>query len=157
MIFYFAYGANCNTNSMDIRCPHSTILGPATLPNYKLAFRYHADLELEYNSSVSGLLWSITTDDLLALDKFESVPHYYIRHLIWVFPDSFKNIPVDQLNGNDGVEAWVYEMVNKDFSGYPSEKYWDLCWDGYEANNVNTLQLEHAYNSVVDVVIYPTK
>jgi len=132
---------------MQVRCPESKILCPAYLRDHQLVFRIHADIESKSNTEVHGILWETTEGDLEILDKFEGVPRYYIRHLVWVYPSSFENIPVNQIT-NHAVKAWVYEMVNKNFYDYPSERYWNICWDGYEANNINTLQLERAYSSI---------
>ena len=148
-IFYFSYGANCNSESMARRCPESKILSKAKILDYQLVFRLHADIELDYGSDVYGLLWEVSEDDLAALDKFEGVPVYYIKHLIWVYPESYDNIPPEHLHDNNAVKAWVYEMVNKNTYDFPSEKYWETCLDGYLNNQLDVYQLDFAIESVI--------
>ncbi len=37
---YFAYGSNINLDQMAQRCPEAEVVGPVTLPDHELLFRY---------------------------------------------------------------------------------------------------------------------
>ena len=39
-------------------------------------------------------------------------------------------------------------MVNKDEYNYPSDRYWNICIDGYNNNNIGTSQLDIAYSNI---------
>mgnify|MGYP003338616980 CR=1 FL=1 len=130
--FYFAYGMNTNLDSMASRCPTAQIMGAASLEGYRFLFRRHADVELDYGSSVEGVLWEITDEDLDNLDILEGFPSYYIRSRAWV-----------EYN-NKWYVAWVYQMADQSYQDQPSWGYVDMCREGYEQNGVNTRQIDEA-------------
>lgn len=130
--YYFAYGMNTNLDSMRQRCPAAQVLGAARLDGYQFAFRRHADVELEYGSSVTGVLWEVTDDDLYNLDTFEGFPTYYIRSRAWV-----------EHNGEWYI-AWIYQMVDQTYIAAPSLSYVHMCLEGYSQNNVDSTQIEMA-------------
>ena len=129
---YFGYGMNTNKYQMASRCPTAKVVGPAILPGYKFAFRGHADVELDWESQVEGVLWDIGDQDLIALDRLEGFPTYYLRQRAWV----------ESENGY-GV-AWVYMMNDQDYVSNPSKGYYDMCFEGYTQHNVPTEQLTNA-------------
>ena len=96
---YFAYGANMASAGMEERCASPAMLGVATVPGYqfRIANRGYATMVPDPGSVVCGLLWSLTDDDLTALDQYEGVPAGdYLRTTIEV---SFRG---------DQLEAQVY-------------------------------------------------
>ncbi len=127
--YYFAYGMNTNLDSMSNRCPAAELLGPARLDGYRFVFRRHADVELSYNDSVDGVLWSIDDDDLDSLDVLEGFPNYYIRSRAWVEHNDRWYI------------AWVYQMQDQSYLCEPSPSYVEMCLEGYSQNNVNNRQI----------------
>mgnify|MGYP003345597873 CR=1 FL=1 len=92
---YFAYGANTNLDNMSYRCPNADVLGPAQIFGYRLVFRGCADIEMDENGEVNGVLWLISDDDLESLDQFEGFPHYYLRQRVWI-------------NYNDELQKYLY-------------------------------------------------
>jgi gamma-glutamylcyclotransferase len=74
---YFAYGANLNLEGMSWRCPGAKLVGPATLPDYRLIFRGVADIVRKGGCSVPGAVWELTPDCEKALDRFEGFPTLY--------------------------------------------------------------------------------
>ena len=101
-------------------------------------------------SDVVGVLWEMTREDLETLDVFESVPTYYIRHMVWVYPDSDTDIPDEHIHNNQCIKAWVYEMVDKDEHSYPTQSYWECCNEGYHANGIHLDQLDNAVRMISD-------
>ena len=77
---YFSYGSNMASAGMAERCAAPSVLGVATVPGYRfgIAKQGYATMVPEPGSSVHGLLWSLTEEDLAALDHYEGVPagHY---------------------------------------------------------------------------------
>ena len=130
--YYFAYGMNTNLDSMAHRCPTATVMGAARLEGYRFVFRQHADVELDYGSSVEGVLWEITDDDLESLDAFEGFPTYYIRSRAWVEHEGKWYV------------AWVYQMADQSYDCKPNLSYVHMCMEGYQQNGVSTLQIESA-------------
>ena len=64
-----AYGSNLSISQMALRCPDAEIIGTGKLMDYKLIFRYHADIEPHNGSCVPVLIWSITPADEVRLDR----------------------------------------------------------------------------------------
>lgn len=131
--YYFAYGMNTNLGSMAHRCPTATCLGAATLPGYRFQFRYHADVELDIDCQVEGVLWEVDDDNIAELDILEGFPRYYLRQRVWV------NHP--QVGW---VISWVYTMTEQDYITAPAASYLHMCREGYRQNDVDTHQIEEA-------------
>ena len=51
---------NTNVGEMRYRCPGAECIGSASIANYKLAFRTHADIEESQGSEIKGVVWQIT-------------------------------------------------------------------------------------------------
>ena len=87
---YFSYGSNMASAGMRERCASPAVLGVATVPDhqFRIAERGYATMVPEPGSAVYGLLWSLTEEDLAALDEYEGVPAGdYVRRTI---PVSFQ-------------------------------------------------------------------
>jgi gamma-glutamylcyclotransferase (GGCT)/AIG2-like uncharacterized protein YtfP len=130
--YYFGYGMNTNNSGMASRCPTAINLGAAVLPGYRFVFRGHADVELDLEGEVHGVLWEIGEGDLASLDRLEGFPKYYLRQRAWV-------------DTPEGVcQAWVYMMNDQDFISKPYEGYYQMCYEGYRENEVDVTQLIEA-------------
>lgn len=86
-IAYFAYGSNLDSQRMIERCPGAQCLGPALCPNAAVQFRKYITLIPHISRSVPGLLYALTPDDVVALDRFESYPDHYMRYRIVLSDD----------------------------------------------------------------------
>lgn len=137
-----AYGMNTNLMGMRRRCPAAIPMGSAVLPNHKLKFRLHADIEPDVTSDVVGVLWEISQDDLIELDALEGFPTYYTRKTVEVY------------HNDTWVDAIVYMMNDQGYEREPDRSYLDCCIEGYIANNISTDQLETAYYSSLCSVEY---
>lgn len=134
---YLAFGMNTNLNGMSHRCPTATVLGPAILPDYKLKFRLHADIEHRVGSEVVGVLWEISEHDLEELDQLEGYPTYYTRKFVEVW------------HNDQWIDAVVYMMTDQKYEREPDRGYLDCCIEGYTSNNISIDQLEEAYYSSI--------
>jgi gamma-glutamylcyclotransferase (GGCT)/AIG2-like uncharacterized protein YtfP len=92
---YFSYGSNMAPAGMEERCAAPSVLGVATVPGYRfrIAKRGYATMVPDRGSMVYGLLWSLTGEDLAALDQYEGVPAgHYTRTII---PVLFRGKPLE--------------------------------------------------------------
>lgn len=136
--FMFAYGMNTNLTSMLLRCRNARPLGKAVLPDYRLEFRYHLDIEESKFDTVEGVLWELNPDDLAIIDQVEGYPEYYTRGLLSPYMNYYGNI----------YPAWTYFMCNKSQLQEPTQSYWELVNEGYKQNNIRYNQLEEALDRV---------
>jgi gamma-glutamylcyclotransferase (GGCT)/AIG2-like uncharacterized protein YtfP len=127
---YFAFGSNLDRWQMRERCRGATIEGPASLPKHRLVFggfsrRWDsavASVVRDAGSCVPGVLYSLTDDDLAALDRFEGVPDYYERVTRYV---------VD--GANQRRRAHVYRIPDPQLvTGTPGFPYFDKIRRAYE-------------------------
>jgi gamma-glutamylcyclotransferase (GGCT)/AIG2-like uncharacterized protein YtfP len=130
--YYFGYGMNTHPDQMATRCPDATLVGVAYLDNYRLVFRNHADIEIDTGSSVCGVLWEVSDKDMIALDRLEGFPRYYLRQRVLVETTT------------ESYVAWVYSMEDQDYEMTPSQSYYDMCTAGYKHHGVPTAQLVEA-------------
>ena len=74
-MLYFAYGANLNTENMEIRCPNATLIGTGMLDNFAFlcTTKGVASIEPFHGSVVYGAIWELTQEDEAFLDLFEGV------------------------------------------------------------------------------------
>jgi gamma-glutamylcyclotransferase (GGCT)/AIG2-like uncharacterized protein YtfP len=128
---------------MSKRCPDSHCLGIAKLKEYQMVFRMHADIELCFDSEVTGALWKVSKNDLDTLDIIEGVPIYYIRHMVWVYPDA-NIVSENELYPNGMIKCWVYQMAEKIGHYHPTRDYLDHCSAGYEYCGIDNTQIDNA-------------
>ena len=126
---YFAYGMNTNLIQMGLRCPGAVCLGPAWINDYRLVFRYYADVEPAADNYCDGVLWEITEDNLRALDALEGYPYHYTRFSVLAHTN----------RGSD--TALIYQMVDQSFEQDPSNQYFGMLLEGYDQNSVPLDQL----------------
>jgi gamma-glutamylcyclotransferase (GGCT)/AIG2-like uncharacterized protein YtfP len=83
----FAYGSNLDEAQMQARCPSARVLGRAQLVGHALVFGGHsgrqggavASVVRNDGQAVDGLLYTLSENDLRALDCFEGAPWVYER------------------------------------------------------------------------------
>jgi len=113
-MYYLAYGMNTNRDAMAARCPKAKPMGGFYLPSHRLVFRGVADFRKDHDCVMPVVLWNITFDCLMALDRLEGYPHFYNRR---------------RINGN-----WIIYDMNGDKGGLevPSKSYYDMIEEGYK-------------------------
>ena len=87
---YFAYGSNMSSTQMAERCPGSTPIGLASLPDFRFLIneRGVATVVPEADAMVRGVLWSTTDEHIESLDGFEGLAKgNYVRETIEVETD----------------------------------------------------------------------
>ena len=139
---YFAYGMNTNKEEMAYRCPGAVALGKAVLPGYRFEFKSFATIVPSPGEQVEGVLWTITESDELALDILEGYPEFYDK----------RHVKVQQ--GIDYI-AMTYIMNPREKGYAPSDGYYSMVSEGYQAFGLSQQQLLDAKNrSIKEIVIY---
>jgi gamma-glutamylcyclotransferase len=117
---YFAYGTNMDARQMEQRVPGARLIGPARLDGFRLAFNVYsrswqagaANLELDADGHVYGVLWELVEDEMKGLDTFEGHPTFYRR----------EEVTVDGPQGP--VIAWTYRVAHQEGAFVrPSDEY----------------------------------
>ena len=124
--YYFAYGMNTNLDEMAHRCPNAQDMGVGYLQDYKMIFKYHADMVSEKGHVAPGVLWRITPECLDALDILEGFPNYYLRKTVTVTTEA-----------GDTVEALMYYMTGHAYPTPPSNYYYDMVLQGYDSHGIS--------------------
>ncbi len=74
-ILYFAYGSNLDPDQFKMRCPSSQKIDRATLADHQLLFsnRGYATIRPAKNNTVYGVVYELSREDAIELDRFEGV------------------------------------------------------------------------------------
>ena len=162
-IAYVAYGSNLSVEQMALRCPDATIIGTGRIQDYKLVFRFHADIEKSKGSYVPVLVWKISKADEKRLDIYEGVSSgYYHQEEVKVLMDQKENSKQDNNTGsnvaggedsNGGdvagsnaseITAMVYVMNEQTGTELPDAYYLQIIKDGYTQFGFDKSVLEKA-------------
>lgn len=141
--YYLAYGSNLNLEQMAHRCPTAKPVGVTTLQDYQLLFRGRhggavATVEPIKNTSVPCLLWEITSNDEMELDRYEGFPFLYRKETVKVMLDE------------KIVEAMVYIMNEGKPLNSPSCYYYSVILQGYKSAGFDIEILKKAVEESVE-------
>ena len=128
---FAAYGVGLNRAEMAKYCPTAKLIGAMELKNYRLAFRGSragalATIEKAKCSIVPALLWEISPQDELALDRCIGVPELYRKATIKIRRDGS---PLDAL---------IYILISGKPQNKPSAFYYSTLLEGYKAAGFDT-------------------
>ena len=133
MMPYFAYGSNMDTRQMQQRVPGATLIGAGRLDGFSLAFNVFsrswkagaANLEIDPEGRVYGVLWDLPEDGLTHLDTYEGHPTFYRREELSV-------------QGPEGpVIAWTYRVAHQeDAFVRPSDEYLQLMYSAIRVHGL---------------------
>ena len=139
---YFAYGSNLLYKQMQKRCPSATFFSKAVKHNYKLSFPIVsikrnssgvASIKKDKDSIVEGVIYKLSKEDLLKLDKYEALGIRYNRKRVYV-----------NLNKKRKKLVWTYIAVsNHSIDCQPSKVYMNLIVNG--ANGAQSLKRIHKF------------
>ena len=111
---YFAYGSNLYVEQMKNRCPECEEISSATLLGWKLEEVLYANITKSKNHTVYGALYSISENDLNALDDYEGYPDFYNRRI------------VDVIDKNGLTQSAIVYTMTKDYkNSLKGKKYSD--------------------------------
>ena len=132
MKYYLAYGSNLSVEQMLQRCPQAIYVGTSEIKGYRLLFRgsltgSYLTIEPEKNRKVPVLIWRVSDQDEEALDLYEGFPCFYRKEEMQVEVHSL-------IDGSiiGEVPAFVYIMDEASPLGRPTQRYLDICAEGYE-------------------------
>jgi hypothetical protein len=134
---FAAYGVGLNRSEMVKHCPTAKPTGATELKNFRLAFRGGnasavATIEKAKGGGVPTLLWEITPQDEVALDRWIGVPDLYRKDTVKV-----------RLNGV-AMDAFVYILIGNKPPNKPSAFYYSTLLEGYKAAGFDTEILKAA-------------
>ena len=134
---FAAYGVGLNRTEMAKHCPTAKLICTTELKNYRLTFRgskasASAMIEKAKIGSVPALLWEITPQDEVALDRWIGVPDLYRKDTVKV-----------RLNGA-AMDAFVYILIGNKPPNRPSAFYYSTLLEGYKAAGFDTEILKAA-------------
>ena len=134
---FAAYGAGVNRAEMAKHCPTAKLIGTTELKNYRLAFRGSkagalATIEKTKGCIVPALLWEISPQDELALDRWIGVPELYRKATIKVRRDGIL------------VDVLIYILNSGKPQNKPSAFYYSTLLEGYKAAGFDTTILKMA-------------
>ena len=134
---FAAYGFGLNRAEMAKHCPTAKLIGSAELKNYRLSFRGSkasavATIEKAKSGSVAALLWEISPQDEIALERWIGVPELYRKSMIKVRRDGAL------------VETLIYILISGKPKNKPSAFYYSTLLEGYTAVGIDTEILKTA-------------
>jgi gamma-glutamylcyclotransferase (GGCT)/AIG2-like uncharacterized protein YtfP len=142
-IRYFAYGSNLSAEQMRTRCPSARREAKAWLRGHRLVFGGFshgwqggvAHVVRDPKSAVPGLVYSLSTEDLATLDRYEGFPHAY---------DRVQRIVA--VRGGARVRAHVYLLADVDELelARPGVSYLCVLWLAYKRLGFNRTRLARA-------------
>ena len=132
MKYYLAYGSNLSVEQMLLRCPDAVYVGTGEIKGYRLLFRgsltgSYLTIEKKKGRSVPVVVWKVSEQDEMALDRYEGYPRFYRKEECTIEVCSL----IDGA-ATHAVTAFVYVMDEGRALGRPSERYYRVCAEGYE-------------------------
>ncbi len=136
--YYCAYGSNLNLANMAKMCPNSTPYKTGYIEGYKLVFRGDDEGFLNIiksaGSRIPVLMWAIDKTDIEALNTYES------------FPELYDIVDIDVVSEGRVYNCYVYMMKEKFGYKEPTDKYIELCEQGYIDNGFDVSNLREVIN-----------
>ena len=147
--YYIAYGSNLNIDQMSYRCPGAKVVGTSEIPDFQLLFKgsksgAYLTIEPKKGAKVPVAVWEVTADDELSLDRYEGYPNFYYKTEVEIPVIGISDRKVRKL------KAFIYIMHEEREIGIPSQRYVDVCLDGYESFGFDENHLYDALNISLD-------
>ena len=147
---YIAYGSNLNVLQMKMRCPGARVIGTAMLKGYELLFKgsktgSYLTIEPKKDSEVPVAVWEVSEWNEKSLDRYEGYPVFYYKQ------ENIK-LTCESKNGRPRVVyGFAYIMHESHELGIPSDRYVNVCLDGYESFGFDRKYLRAAYEKSEEV------
>lgn len=132
----WSFGSNMSKRQMAERCPGAKRVGPLIVPDGKLIFRLHADVELAEGGRIPGAVWEITAEHERRLDYLEGADTprgAYCKRYITLGIDGKPHVA-------------LYYKMRKHMRGImrPTRAYYNIIADGYRDFGFDLALLEQA-------------
>jgi len=144
--YYLAYGSNLNVQQMRYRCPSARVIGTGMLEGYRLMFKgslsgSYLTVEPFSGGSVPVVAWEVSAADEAALDHYEGFPRFYYKR-------DMKQVIKSIRNGKaKALDVFLYVMQDDRKYGVPSQRYVNVCRQGYAAFGFDQRILTKALNA----------
>ncbi len=134
---FAGYGVGLNRAEMTKHCPTAKTIGMTELKNFRLTFRGGnacavATIDKTKGGSVPALLWEITPQDEVALDRWIGVS------------DLYRKAAVKARWNGAAMDAFVYILIGNKPQNKPSAFYYSMLLEGYKAAGFDTEILKAA-------------
>ncbi len=148
-LYILAYGSNLDLSRMEGRCPKCSIEGTTVIQSYRLLFKQsrtgaYATIEQDANCCVPGVIYRISEESELTLDRCEGYPRYYYKR------EFFQ--PVRDLNGirrRKRITCMAYILHENRELGEPSQEYYRLIDRAYRYWGFDSEILEKALSDSI--------
>lgn len=135
---YFAYGSNLCPDQMSVRCPDHAIVGTGLLKDYEFCFPRSssmrgggvAGIKKKKDSTVWGVAYKLSKDDILKLDEIEALGICYNK----------TKIIIETTNGP--IEAFSYIAIDEEGTHIPTRFYLDIILKGLNSR-INEIPKEY--------------
>jgi len=140
MNLYIAYGSNLNLEQMNYRCCGARVIGTGRIKNYTLVYRgsktgAYATIIPKIGKVVPVAVWEINAEHEKRLDIYEGFPTFYYKKNLWV-----------TLNNGKRIRGTAYIMFDEAKVGKPSERYLEVCRQGYIDMGLDLRKFEESIN-----------
>ncbi|KAF8660613.1 hypothetical protein AX16_001592 [Volvariella volvacea WC 439] len=121
---YFGYGSNMWLDQMRRRCPGSKHIGIGILHDWYwfICTRGYANVIENDDDLVYGSMFILTEEDERSLDRYEGVPHSYVKKILPVTYLGTEEIG-EVVDGKRIVQTLVYVDVERTDPGPPKVEY----------------------------------
>lgn len=140
MKYYLAYGSNLSVEQMRARCPGAIPVGNGVIRDYRLEFKFNADIVPYKGCEVPVGCWAITDKDEERLDLYEGFPEYYVKRNMTITVKTFKRKRLIRVN------AMFYVMREEHDLYPPMPRYYEGIVEGYANFKLNDIPLKAAYD-----------
>lgn len=139
---YIAYGSNMDTRQMAVRCPKAKLIGTSEVEGYRLLFKgsktgAYATIEKAEGYKVPVLVWEITKEDEINLDRYEGFPTFYYKKDLAILVNGKRKI------------AMVYIMDEQRMLKSPWHWYYIVIKEAYAKFRFDMNILEEALDASV--------
>jgi gamma-glutamylcyclotransferase len=140
-MYHFAYGSNLSSKFLRRHCPNAEFVMRATLPNFRVEFRFYSESRnggissiVPYPSKLTrGVIYEVSEEDMQRLDELESVPEMlYVRERVLVLGEDKEYHKAD-----------LYRVVNPEGPFTPARSYIELMVEGAEEHGLDPEYIEH--------------
>ena len=147
--YVVAYGSNLSLDRMRQRCPSCKVVGTSVIEGYRLLFKRsltgaYATIEQDANSVVPVVVYHISLEDELRLDRFEGCPTYYYKKELM--------LQITRKNGTiikERKPCAAYILHEHRALGEPSMSYFRLLDEGYARYGFETQILDQGLSASI--------
>ena len=147
--YVVAYGSNLSLDRMRQRCPSCKVVGTSVIEGYRLLFKRsmtgaYATIEQDANCVVPVVIYHISMEDELRLDRYEGCPTYYYKKELM--------LQITRKNGTtmkDRKPCAVYILHEHRLLGEPAMSYFRLLDEGYARYGFDTEILDQGLSASI--------